>query len=45
MKRYLTTYLPALLISIILFLMLPQEYKYLIYIPVIISGLLYSCKK
>lgn len=45
MKKYLITYLPALVISTILFIVLPQEHRYIIYIPVIISGLIYSIKK
>ncbi|HEY5587620.1 MAG TPA: hypothetical protein VIK86_01540 [Candidatus Paceibacterota bacterium] len=45
MKKYLIIYLPALVISIILFIVLPQENKSFICFPVIVAGLIYIRNK
>jgi hypothetical protein len=44
-KTYLALYVPATLISIILFFVLPQEQKYLILVPVLVAGVIYGILK
>jgi len=41
MRKYLIIYLPALVIAIILFMVLPQKSRYLVSFPVIVAGLIY----